>query len=136
MKFNQLKCTILNMYHSIFLNGTMIFSFASNLYNTISVTQHILSLEVICLKYVLLCVGNVMPVNSIVSEDIDTIDCGRKKKEKDLQVIIFRCYYIQIQVYLLISYLSAHSSECNRYMLTVVQQWVSLNFCSLIKMLG
>lgn len=94
MKFNQLKCTILNMYHSIFLNGTMIFSFASNLYNTISVTQHILSLEVICLKYVLLCVGNVMPVNSIVSEDIDTIDCGRKKKRER-----FTGYYISLLLY-------------------------------------
>lgn len=53
--------------------------FASNLYNTISVIQHVLNLEFICLKYVLLCIGNVISVNSVVSENIGTIACGRKK---------------------------------------------------------
>lgn len=105
------------------------FCFASNLHNTISVIHRVLSLEFICLKYVLLRIGNVIPINSVVSKNTGTIPCGGKKKKKDLQVIIICYYYIEIQVYLLISYLSAHSSECNRCMLTVVQQ---LRVCLLI----
>lgn len=64
------------------------FSFTSNLYNTFSVIQHVLSLEFICLKYVSLCRGNVIPVNIIVSENIGTIACGRKKKYRLLYFVV------------------------------------------------